>query len=246
MDVRISSWRHFHEYVVTEMLDYSHYIWRGQRDSNWGLETSLDRILNSTNKGANKFTLQRHLNKFKLASRGRRGPNPRAELSENDWWALGQHNGLATPLLDWSTSPFVALYFAFANKEPSKSGNRAVWALGPVSDMVKAIKNENASAPVLEYIRPHQDENARLVSQGGLFTRVPLGFTVKTWIEENSEKGENKELAILMRLLIPDQGREECLRALNMMNINHTTLFPDLYGAGLHCNNALVIDKYAV
>jgi hypothetical protein len=33
LDVNVSSWKHFHDYVVTEMLDYAHYIWRGQRDS---------------------------------------------------------------------------------------------------------------------------------------------------------------------------------------------------------------------
>jgi transposase len=39
-------------------------------------------------------------------------------------------------------------------------------------------------------------------------------------------------------------GRPECLRTLNMMNINHLSLFPDIYGSSLHCNKSLEIDKY--
>lgn len=246
MDVNVSTWKHFHDYVVSEMLDYSHYIWRGQRDSEWGLETSLDRLLLNQERQPTTALLNRHLDKFKLACRGRRGENPRQNLTENEWWALGQHNSLATPLLDWTHSPFVALYFAFEKQKQSSSGFRAVWALGQVTSIIRAIKKEKPNTSenaFLNYIRPQQDENDRLVNQGGLFTRVPLGTTVRTWIEKNHEKDE-KDLAHLMRIKIPDSGREECLRALNMMNINHATLFPDLYGASQHCNNALSITRY--
>ncbi|MBW4055533.1 MAG: FRG domain-containing protein [Proteobacteria bacterium] len=89
MDVNLSSWRHFHDYVVTEMLDYSHYIWRGQRDAEWGLDTSLDRVLKKYEKKPTAALLNRHRDKFKLASRGRRGVNPLRDLTENEWWALG-------------------------------------------------------------------------------------------------------------------------------------------------------------
>ena len=105
LDANVSSWKHFHDHVVTEMLDYSHYIWRGQRDSEWGLETSLDRLLKSQEKKPTNALLNRHLQKFKLASRGRRGENPRRDLEENEWWALGQHNSLEPLFLTGLTRP---------------------------------------------------------------------------------------------------------------------------------------------
>lgn len=244
MEVEFFSWKYFHDYVRQEMLDYSHYVWRGQRDSTWKLESGLDRILKSKLKAARQKLAMAHLDKFKFAVRGRRGPNPSRIEDENEWWALGQHHGLATPLLDWTESPFVALYFAFEKPEKSSSGKRTIWALGGLIKKNKEIVAAHVGIgrpPIIEFVRPHQDENARLVSQSGLFTRAPLGVTVDGWIDQNHA---GHPTVPLLKLIIPEQGRTECLRTLNKMNINHITLFPDLYGDGHHCNKALQIDKY--
>jgi hypothetical protein len=41
------------------------------------------------------------------------------------WWALMQHHGAPTRLLDWSTSPYVAAYFAV--NQQSSDENGALW-----------------------------------------------------------------------------------------------------------------------
>ncbi|WP_139070512.1 FRG domain-containing protein, partial [Aliivibrio fischeri] len=53
-------------------------------------------------------------------------------LNLNSWevYALMQHHGLPTRLLDWSESALVALYFALTS-EPEADGNRGVWYLEP-------------------------------------------------------------------------------------------------------------------
>ena len=71
---------------------------------------------------------------------------------------------------------------------------------------------------------------------------MPLGKTIDSWFEDNFN-GES-ETASLLKIIIPDIERLECLRTLNKMNINHLSLFPDLYGAGQHCNKSLRILKY--
>ena len=42
--------------------------------------------------------------------KGRRGVNPEVYDSDIEWWALGQHYELATPMLDFTFSPYVATF----------------------------------------------------------------------------------------------------------------------------------------
>ena len=159
--------------------------------------------------------------------------------TENDWWALGQHYGLATPLLDWLRSPFGAAYFAFEFGELPPTPYRVVFGLDErAADsknlaIVHGPSLETGRVPILELIDPLSDENPRLVSQGGLFTRGPLGVPVERWVAEEFEGSADP---VLLRIEIPNAERTTSLRALQTMNINHLSLFPDLSGASLFSN----------
>jgi hypothetical protein len=255
--IHLTRWRWFPNYVAKRLQNLPDYVFRGQASEKWKLESTLDRVLRKRGLKHDELVRQGHLEAFQLATRGRRGPNPPLLSKENDWWALGQHHGLATPLLDWTTSPYVAAYFSFCMHENGGSGRRAVYALQQKvveeycegSVHITGLK-EPVSTPDEEPLPederlvafvPRSDENPRLVNQGGLFTRSPDGVDIEAWIRRHFK---GVERGILVKITIPDADRDECLTSLNRMNINHLSLFPDLYGTSKFCNTRLMIDGY--
>ncbi len=243
--VTFSSWKWFPDYINNELLEYTGFIYRGHGDSCWLLEPTLDRVV----KDPESELREKHLTNFKYETRGRRGTNPPIMASENDWWALGQHHGLLTPLLDWSESPFVAFYFAIAKALELKSKSCSVFCLfqpsvEEINDQIKGddnIEKINGQKPTIKVFKPLSDENDRLVSQRGLFTRGPNNIDIEDWF--NTYQKSSKYMDVI-KFVIPCKNLDDAMAYLNRMNINPSTLFPDLSGASRYCNFGLDIDNY--
>lgn len=249
MEFSLDSWECFADYINKEMLIYTDYIFRGHGDSRWELEPTIDRIV----KDPHSFQREEHLTRFKHEIRARRGNNPPKMHDENDWWALGQHHGLHTPLLDWTKSPFVALFFAVSvalKENTEKLSIYALWQSGvtQINQKIKtndAIQPINNQKPTVKIFSPLSDENNRLVNQRGIFTRGPNNMILEEWVPNfNQNIKDMDNLIVLAKFTIPCKNLENCLRYLNRMNISDSTLFPDLTGASIYCNYYLTLDSY--
>lgn len=112
--VEVPDFAAFFEFVNRGFGDTdTRYVWRGQSDSAWDIESSLKR---TGKHGAGQlYNFQKAVSRctnteFRIDDKNEIATNSKLRL-----WSLGQHHGLHTPLIDWTIYPFVALFFAFAS-----------------------------------------------------------------------------------------------------------------------------------
>src|SRR5580658_4507268 len=87
-----------------------------------------------------------------------------------DTLALAQHHGLPTRLLDWTTNPLIACFFAVTG-EPRDSDAK-VFAIRPSETINIVDQNDPFSVPDVGVILPGAVAS-RIVSQRGVFTVHP-------------------------------------------------------------------------
>ena len=90
-------------------------------------------------------------------------------------------------------------------------------------------------------------ENQRLVSQGGICTFIEDSnkfsnyFCIEEYLVTSIDRFKDnigKEI-VYYKIIIPSSERTMILNHLNLMNINESTLFPDLGGAASYSNYLL-------
>ena len=240
--IELTSWKQFGDVIQERGLTRNSLLYRGHTNSTWQLIPSLYREVDDPIKAQRLSQIQ--LSEFKMAARGR--CHTSAADPDEQWWALGQHMGLRTPLLDWTASPYVGLFFAFAETDEYRdTEDRAVLVLDRnlIERHCDVLQDEYQEDDwLMRFVEPFSHENSRIVGQAGLFTLSPPGWSIEEWI--NDEFEDVPEKLALIKLLIPAKDRSNCLRHLNRMNINYLSLFPDLDGAAKHCNLRRMIRGY--
>lgn len=230
------------------------WIFRGQENVIWKLESSLDRFLRNKNGSVDRETRERAkytiLNAFKKHCCGRLSEHPELlttpdKEDEDLWWALGRHYGLYTPLLDWTGSLGSALFFA-AIPNNKENTDRALFALNKKQHVLHSNSDYK-----LNFAEPLMNGNVRLVAQSGLFTQLlplnnsvtkPFEYTIESWVQNYYKTlglPKDKSEIILIKFIISQSIREETLQLLSSMNTNYVSLFPDLSGSALHSNYLL-------
>ncbi|MEN9908057.1 MAG: hypothetical protein RLZZ540_1206 [Bacteroidota bacterium] len=222
----VDTWDELMNYINDSFISYPDYIFRGQCQDNWKIESSLTRLLRESelDRDFDVFYNQQ-LSNFKLKSRGL-GLDLK-KMNDDEIWAIGQHYGLATPLIDWTTSPYIAVFFAIIGAAISETGKRVIWAFN-LPDL-NNFKTEDRN--LISLIEP-LDDNRRLINQRGLFLKLPIDDDFENIISNQPEQ----DWISLFKITFPDSIIKTAILGLDLMNINFSSIFPDLYGAGLACN----------
>jgi len=210
----------FPELFESERFRPDRYLFRGSGDANYALASSFDRRFAGVPLDRRMVLWDQVVEEFRQGC-AELGVPSSVTGEDRKLWALGQHHGLPTRLLDWTTSPYVAAFFAFRDRllGPSAGYDHvAVWALhldNPVWSREAGV--EIVSAPALD--------NLRLRNQGGKFTlcRAPFG-TLEEYVERFAT-----DLA-LTKCVLPAAEAEHALSDLDAMGINSYALFPDITG----------------
>lgn len=230
-------------------------LFRGHRDASWDLSSQWERQLNRL-RGADKsrsvrevfrrrgedshdFVRDFYLQEFKEHAAGVVGFDG-SGLTDEEWWAVGRHHGLMTPLLDWTRSPYVAAFFAFY--EAAKHVNQQLGSGNPTGGTL------NVFDPVVVWEldanhRVFTSEEFRLIKAcpaGAYRQRAQRGLF--TWLTHETHydiEAYLSSLGLAHHLVgyeLPGTEMFDALNDLFAMNINPLTMFPGLEGAAEMAN----------
>jgi len=240
-------------------------IFRGHGDAHWKLSSRYERWLwqikggiagtgfyDSPGQGDYRNIRQEYLDRFKELAIGLPGIESKA-LSTEDWWALGRHYGLITPLLDWTRSPYIAAFFAYLDyaeqcnpgfqqglllEHELKYGQGvvAIWAIIEANSLIKG--NEfNVLKPLIDF--SHHTQRVR--AQGSVFTMLDHDrfLDIESYVASRKDGGK------LERYEIRGSELGTVLNDLRLMNITLSILFPDLGGAAGQTNLERTLESLA-
>jgi hypothetical protein len=218
------SWTDFKSYLVqrrcTTFVGYGQNngtLFRGQGDAAWPLKASLDRQHPTLSGRDRNRKIQVSLGRFVEACKvqGLISDQYDSELAIE---IFAQHHGLPTRCLDWSSSIYIAAFFAFSDISARNSEHVAIWSLN-----VEALQAIADKWPVLVTdigIR----RNVRIMNQFGYVTLSNSESGPFEMIEGVQRFGKHLP-DLLQRVCIPFGFAAEALMDLRGMGISYYSLF---------------------
>lgn len=230
----------------------NNFIFRGQSNADWKLESSLERTLGNKWNAQNArkyedYSLDAFKSKYHIYSGLEH--MPKSKLS---WLSVMQHYGVPTRLIDFTTSPYIALYFALETYNPFTKKDLSIFCLDYTAIMERSIstlkvKDKHFNDTRLS-IQGRQDEvfsdsvdryecdiawvteptelNARIDRQSGTFL-----------MSGNLEKTIDSVLNLPLyatcdnkKIIIPANLYQGIYVALRKMSINSKSIYGDLSG----------------
>ncbi len=224
-DQTIESVNEFLEWVADQCDDRA--LFRGQHQD-WPLLPNVARLA-----PRNQSILEHEqamLAEFKRASLPFLDLEPRSDW---EWLALAQHHGLPTRLLDWSTNPLAALWFAI-HRPAHQNEDAVLWVFhATAADLAARPDLDDGSPFELRSTKVFQPRSvaSRIQAQAGWFTVHYHNAKKKSFFRFETIK-RTKSRLVCLRIAAKDFAT---LRySLDRCGFNHARMFPDLDGLCRH------------
>lgn len=250
---------------------------RGQSDAAWHLVTAFDRAVFKTYtvetphiQSSSTGRINAAENEKALLLAFQRGAHHHLARTPHhdqtmDWLAMMQHYGTPTRLLDWTRSPYVALYFALQG-DPAKDA--ALWAIDLKwfeQRSLERLREKDPAWPDGSDFRAQYEYTNRLLLQDGNPTVIVPVTTLELNERMAAQQGHflcslrldihftslllgmllhpsHVRRQVVSKVVIDKDQRIPFLKELRRMNIHSASLFPGLDGFSRSLAENLAID----
>lgn len=217
-------------------------IWlRGHGDSSWELIPTIGREHYYIGR---PILFKPHQEK-NLLHRFRRYAYAHLNRNIEEWEALllGRHYGLPVRLLEWTSNPLIALYFAASYGKEIKTDG-AIWVFLRKPD-------DSSDIDIFEEKRsPFQIKGVRIIYPFISSPRISAqssAFTIQDnpWQKLANYEGKKCPMDIkkLAKWIIPKDKKEGIIEELERTSINYRVIYPDLGGLAKGLWQAEIIRK---